>query len=122
MRYDLEQGKAAHYQQDFSYVSELLAQKIRRNKLITGVKIPGREKIKCMLYMSNITVIGQDKLSNDRVLKHAMDYDEAAGAKINKKKSMLMVTRNWEGLEDWFAATNRQKEDPRCTDGHERKR
>lgn len=58
---------------------EQLVQRIRKNKTISGVMIPGGGEVKCTLYMDDISVLVRDKLSTERVLKCAMEYCEMTG-------------------------------------------
>ncbi|XP_035258048.1 uncharacterized protein LOC118219178 [Anguilla anguilla] len=76
---------------------EPLAQILRRDTWISGVKIPGSggREARCILYMDDVTVLASDAVSVARVLDLTEFFGQASGARLNKDKTVLKVYGEW---------------------------
>nr|BAC82621.1 pol-like protein [Danio rerio] len=86
---------------------EPLAQLLRRDKWITGFKIPGGLIASCVLYMDDVTLLTTDLTSARRAMDLTDFYGRASGARLNRKKSEAQLFGPWgnvvtEGLELTF--------------------
>ena len=70
----------------FILVIEVLANYIRNDKQINGIKIKQKE-LKISLYADDITIFASDKPSAKRVFKVLSDFSECSGLRVNKDKT-----------------------------------
>jgi len=85
----------------FILAIELLAQKIRDDKNISGIKVQDTD-IKLALYADDITVVIKDKESGERLFSILIEFAKCSGLKINMDKT--------EGL--WLGRNRFSKETP----------
>ena len=74
----------------YSIVVEPLAVLIQSNHKIKGIQTPGGQEIKMAQYADDLNILVADDNSVDCVLECIKNYEDAAGAKINKHKSEIM--------------------------------
>ena len=77
---------------------EPLAQRIRRDRVISGVRVPRGGELKVLLYMDDVTCVVRDEVSLERVVKHATEFGEVSGARVNTDKSVVLAVGNWGDL------------------------
>lgn len=80
---------------------EPLAQILRRDQLINGVKIPGSGGLetKCVLYMDDVNILCTDLLSVNRTLDLTDWYGRASGSKLNRSKTQAQFYGPWTATE-----------------------
>ena len=69
---------------------EPLLEKIRCDKLISGIKIPGGQVKKISAYADDTNFIIQHPKDIRKILNHYELFSKASGAKLNKNKSKIM--------------------------------
>ena len=74
---------------------EPLAQLLRRDQWITGLKIPGGLEVRNVLYMDDVTLLLTDFSSVQRAMKVTELYGRASGAKLNRSKSEAQLFGPW---------------------------
>lgn len=77
---------------------EPLAQVLRKEKSITGFRIPGSGgmEVKCALYMDDVNVVCVDEPSVSKVLSITEQFCKASGSSLNKDKSEIMFYGKWD--------------------------
>ncbi|KAK2878230.1 hypothetical protein Q8A73_010385 [Channa argus] len=75
----------------YAIVAEPLAQSIITDTLITGITSPKGSEFKIAQYADDISIMVRDRDSLRRVLQHLEAYEQAAGARINKSKSVMIA-------------------------------
>ncbi|KAJ1214462.1 hypothetical protein NDU88_002081 [Pleurodeles waltl] len=87
----------------FIWVIELLAERIRQNRDIRGVIVPGssgKGEVKCSLYMDDVSVFCVDGHSIKELEKTCIEFGKASGAKINSAKSETLLFGHWTPTRD----------------------
>ncbi|KAJ1129654.1 hypothetical protein NDU88_008020 [Pleurodeles waltl] len=87
----------------FICVIELLAERIRQNRDIRGVIVPGssgKGEVKCSLYMDDVSVFCADGHSIRELEKTCIEFGKASGAKINSAKSETLLFGHWTPTRD----------------------
>ncbi|KAJ1149811.1 hypothetical protein NDU88_002615 [Pleurodeles waltl] len=82
----------------FICVIELLAERIRQNRDIRRVIVPGSSRkgeVKCSLYMDDVSVFCADGHSIKELEKTCIEFGKASGAKINSAKSETLLLGHW---------------------------
>ena len=75
----------------FVLTLEPFLEKVRQNKDIKGIKIPGGENKKCIAYADDTNFILSNYSSINKVIEIFTLYSKASGAKINKQKTKAMA-------------------------------
>lgn len=75
----------------YSLVAEPLAYTINNDDLIKGIWTPAGNQIKIMQYADDVNICVKTSSCINKVLDHIKKYERASGAKINTKKTELMV-------------------------------
>ena len=66
---------------------EMFAEKIRREKFISGIKLPGaREEAKISQYPDDTIIVITNLFSGQKVFKITSDFGAASGSLLNMKK------------------------------------
>ncbi|KAM9316078.1 uncharacterized protein PAF06_007036 [Gastrophryne carolinensis] len=80
------------------FLAELFAECIRQNPEIRGITAPGpgRQEVKCSLYMDDVTVFCADQRSISALVQTCEDFGRASGAKVNCGKSEAMLFGKWQ--------------------------
>ena len=76
---------------------EPLAQVLRRDQWISGLKIPGSWGLtaKCVFYMDDVNILCTDRPSIDRTLDRTDWFGVASGAKLNRDKTEVQFDGPW---------------------------
>ncbi|KAJ1166978.1 hypothetical protein NDU88_007371 [Pleurodeles waltl] len=95
---DLYSEKRSDGDQAEKFLSELLAEYIRKNPNIRGIPTPGdaKKEVKCMLYRDDVTLFCTDGKSVQSLLEACKDFGKASGAKINVEKSQAKLFGRWD--------------------------
>ncbi|KAJ1172587.1 hypothetical protein NDU88_004432 [Pleurodeles waltl] len=87
----------------FICVIELLAKRIRQNRDIRGVTVPGSKgkgEVKCSLYMDVVSVFCADRRSIKEHEKTCIEFGKVTGEKINSVKSETLLLGHWTPTKD----------------------
>lgn len=86
----------------YAIAAEPLAQSILKDPDIQGIRTPRGNEFRIAQYADDINIMVRDCASLRRVMQHLEAYELAAGAKVNKEKSKLILGPGTDlGEEDW---------------------
>ena len=76
---------------------EPLAEVLRRETWIAGLKIPGSggREARCVFYMDDVTVLATDGPSVQKVLERTEWFGKASGSRLNRNKTVLKLYGHW---------------------------
>ena len=76
---------------------EPLAEVLRRESWIAGLKIPGSggREARCVYYMDDVTVLMTDGPSVAKAIERTEWFGEASGSKLNRGKTVLKLFGQW---------------------------
>ncbi|XP_073780380.1 transposon TX1 uncharacterized 149 kDa protein [Danio rerio] len=80
---------------------EPLAQILRRDKWISGFKVPGTGGLEatCLLYMDDVTLLTSDLSTARRAMDLTDWFGRASGAKLNRNKSEAQLFGPWDNIQ-----------------------
>ncbi|KAJ1199924.1 hypothetical protein NDU88_003756 [Pleurodeles waltl] len=95
---DLYSEKRSDGDQAEKFLSELLAEYIRKNPNIRGIPTPGdaKKEVRCTLHMDDVTLFCTDGKSVQSLLEACKDFGKASGVKINVDKSQAKLFSRWD--------------------------